>query len=89
MGDMGDIFRDMREFNKERRHQNLERGLERLKESGVDFKMLSPDHVRVSGYDYWPSTGLFIEMKTKRRGRGIGNLLKVVRITKTTEAGHE
>jgi hypothetical protein len=30
-------------------------------------------------WDFWPGTGLFIDRKNKKKGRGIFNLLKVIR----------
>jgi len=78
MGDMGDIFRAARTESQERRGRNLVNGIAALRDAGIDFVVLSESHVRVGAFDYWPSTGLFIERAAKRRGRGINNLLKTI-----------
>ena len=37
-----------------------------------------PDLAAFSPLDFWPSTGLFINLKTKRRGRGVFNIIKAI-----------
>ncbi len=50
-----------------------------LKDEGVFYKQLSEFGYFVGNeYDYWPRTGLFIHRKTKKRGRGVHNLIKKV-----------
>lgn len=78
MSELGETFQAMREESQERRQSNCIRSLLKLKESNVPFKVLSPEHLRVGDFDYWPTTGLFIHLKTKKRGRGVHNLLKAV-----------
>jgi hypothetical protein len=69
-------FRDLKDYSKEKRSDNLEKTLIILKERGVDFQRLSESHLRVANFDFWPTTGLFIHRVTRVRGRGIFNLLK-------------
>lgn len=76
MSEIGEMFKDLREDSKQRRSSNLENSTRILSERGVKFVMLSLDHYRVGDYDFWPSTGLFIHIKTKKRGRGVFNLIE-------------
>lgn len=81
MSELGDIFRAMKELGKQKRENNWENGLRILAAKKVPFQVLDEysRHIRVSNYDFWASTGLYIHRETKRRGRGIFNLLKVLR----------
>lgn len=74
--DLGPTFRDMREDGKARRASNRERSVLILEERGIEFTRFSESHLRVGDFDFWPGTGLFINRKTKRDGRGVFNLLK-------------
>lgn len=74
-----EAFKALREEGKSKRAQNLCNSLQMLAGAGVAFERLSPTHVRVGEYDFWPSTGLFIHTKTKKRGRGVRNLLRKVK----------
>ena len=79
MGDMGDIFRAVKQDSKDRKAYNATYGRDKLKENNIAFEELSDSHLKVESFDYWPSTGLFIHKKTKKRGRGVHNLIKAVR----------
>lgn len=74
-----EAFKAMREEGRKKRASNLENSLSMLGAMGILFSQLSPTHLRVGQYDFWPSTGLFIHTKTKQKGRGIRNLLKKVK----------
>ena len=52
--------------------------IERL--NGIEFVVLSEEckHLRVGAFDFWPSTGKFYNQKTKHKGRGVFNLMKLV-----------
>jgi hypothetical protein len=79
MSDMGELFCAARVASQEKRSANLESSVELLTNSGVSFEKLSEHHYLVAGrYDFWPSTGLFIDRKTKSKSRGIFELLKIV-----------
>lgn len=60
MGDMGDLYRDMKELRDQHKREQLDEA-ERL--LGDQFTKLSDHHWRTSigGYrlDYWPSTGAY------------------------------
>lgn len=59
MGDMGDIFRDMREANRQRRERNLKRA----QDSELPWMKHTDHHwsLELQGdrLDYWPSTQKF------------------------------
>jgi hypothetical protein len=82
MGDVGDFFKDtegyFKERNVERKSNNLRKALSLLKQHGVSFESKNSGiHLIVAEtYDYWPTTEKFIERNTKKKGRGIFNLLK-------------
>lgn len=83
MGDMGEFWKDvgpaLKKDSQEKRANNLMQSLSALQQNGIEFNQLSPTHFRVGDFDYWPSTGLFINRKTQRRGRGVFNLIKQAR----------
>lgn len=80
MGDLKEYWDDVRpilnEDSKKKKIQNQEQSIILLEEKGIEYKQLSPTHFRVGLYDFWPSTGRFIHMKTKERGRGVFNLIR-------------
>ena len=67
-------------FFKEKRKSNTISSTEILKKFEIKFESKNDGaHIIVENFDFWPSTGLFINRKTKKRGRGIFNLLKQIR----------
>mgnify|MGYP000090004869 CR=1 FL=1 len=79
MSELGEIFSALREQGKQKRKSNAEASEQILIDSKIPFKYLSCTHIRVGEYDFWPSTGLFIHVKTKKRGRGIFNLMRRIK----------
>lgn len=78
--ELGDIFKAHREAAKLKKTKNAETAVKLLSEKKVPYVALSEVHLRVGDFDYWPSTGLFIHTKDKKRGRGIYNLLKKLNV---------
>ena len=76
MSELGELFKDLHKEGKMKREQNLKSSVEVLREKGIPFVELSDTHLRVGNFDFWPSTGLFIQLRTGRRGRGVFNLIK-------------
>lgn len=74
--ELGELYGAWREHKKEKKENNQKNSVTILEENGVQFTKLSSTHLRISEFDYWPSTGLFIHRKTQKRGRGVFNLLK-------------
>lgn len=83
MGDMGDYWRDVKPFLKERRSQHVNnmgksaiRNVEGLGykyihyENNHQFAISTPKGI----IDYWGTTGTWIERKTKKRGKGLHSL---------------
>lgn len=74
----------------ERVGRNKTFAVDMLKKCGVAFKVKNGgEHVIVAGNpatDYWPGTGLFIQRATKKEGRGIYNLLKLIGVKAPKES---
>jgi len=79
MSELGETYAALREHNQEKRRYNLHSSIGILEKNEVPVEELSPTHFRVGVYDFWPSTGLFINRKTGQRGRGVFNLLKKIK----------
>jgi hypothetical protein len=75
MSDLGDTFKAWREEKQEKRASNLASSLELLKARGHQFTVLSEHHFRIGDFDFWPSTGKYLNRTTKRFGRGVLGLL--------------
>ena len=81
MSEMAEDFKALNEMRRAKRGDNKTRSTELLKERGINFQ--SNNHgvhlvVRHNDviYDFYPSTGLYINRATKKKGRGVFNLLK-------------
>ena len=71
----------MSDFLKNERYMNTVTYTEMLKQFEIEFESKNYGaHLIVEGkFDFWPSTGLFINRTTKERGRGIFNLFKIIK----------
>lgn len=78
MSELAENFKEMRENSKVKRAKNLFRSTEIVKESGVKFEVKNGGYHLVvdDRYDFYPSTGMFIERKTRKTGRGVFKLLE-------------
>lgn len=67
-----------REASKEKRKGNREWSTNLLQTRGVPFvsKNLGAHLIVAERFDFWPGTGLFIERKTGKKGRGVHKLLR-------------
>lgn len=74
-----EMYAAMRRESQERRASNREKSLAILRERGIEYKTFTQDHYRVGEFDYWPSTGKFYNQRTKQKGRGVFNLLRVLK----------
>ena len=77
-GEDEDGWEEYHKVQKQKKENNLKYSLTILLQKGIAFKKLSQYHYRIEDYDFWPSTGKFMHMKTKERGRGVFNLIKKV-----------
>lgn len=62
----------------EKKKRNYNFSVNLLTEKWVKFKKSWPSHIILENFDFYPSTGLFINKKTKKRGRGVYNLIKLL-----------
>ena len=76
MGDMGDYYNDLKEASKQKKIENLSSSLQLLEDNNIRFQKFSNTHIRIGDYDFWPSTGLFRNIKTNKSGRGVFNLMR-------------
>ena len=79
MSEIGDDFKALREMRKEKRASNRESSIEVLTSKDIAFQQLSDTHFRIGEFDFWPSTGLFMNRKSGKRGRGVFNLIRKVK----------
>ncbi len=83
MGDMGEIYKAMKEDSKSRRANNRDSAPKALEGACISFESKNYGaHLIVSHknvvVDYWPGTGKWIARKGKK-GRGIKNLINYLR----------
>lgn len=79
MSELGDDFREYRAMRKEKKERNVAQSVELLDQNGIPYIMHQGNnkHLLVAGrLNYWPSTGLWIDRITKRKGRGVVNLMR-------------
>ena len=81
MGDVGDYWRDTRGYYQEKRAKNTASSTAILEREKIPFTSHNGGvHLVIcDAWDFWPSTGLFIERATGKKGRGVFNLLKLIR----------
>lgn len=90
---LADYWRDVRPHmqaeSRARREVNRRTGIERLRSAGVAFQVKNGGaHLIVlDRWDYWPGTGLWIDRKTKARGRGIRPLLVALSLPRVAGPG--
>jgi hypothetical protein len=79
--EMSEFWKDFNCASQGKRHSNLKNSTELLLKSGFPFvsKNNGVHLIVMDRYDYWPSTGLFIDRLTSRKYRGINQLLKMIR----------
>lgn len=78
MSELGDIFNGWKEEKQKKRASNLVNSLELLNEHGIEPQKLSSSHFRIGEFDFWPSTGKYLNRKTGRYSRGVRNLIKAL-----------
>jgi hypothetical protein len=85
MSEDGEIWEAIRKDGQEKRRRNEEQSIQMLRELGIPFKVLSfsSSHYRVGSYDYWPSTGRFYDQKKQLGGRGVKNLITLLKNANT------
>lgn len=81
MGDVSDMYKDIREVNKLEKRERTQAAPEKLRESGLVFEVKNGgSHVIVSTrdgkIDFWPGNELWIIRGTKKRQYGIDELIE-------------
>jgi len=83
MGDVGESFEGWKEESQERKRRNLEQSTKILEDRGILFESKNGGvHIIIKAerekFDFWPSTGKFTSRVTKKSGRGVFKLLKII-----------
>lgn len=80
MSDMAETFKAMNDYAQAKRRDNTIKSTRLLKLANVEFvsKNNGAHLIVLNRWDYWPSTGLFIDRSNQKRGRGITNLLRII-----------
>ena len=84
MGDMGDMYREMNRLRKEKRQRNMKDSNTFLVAKGINFRTnnggahLIINEPNTGPIDFWPSTGLWIPRNTKKKSRGVQNLITYI-----------
>lgn len=80
MSEMGDDFKAWHEEKRTKKNNNLVFSTELLKKNNINFS--SHNHgvhlIVEKNFDFYPSTGKFIDRVTKKHGRGVKNLLSLI-----------
>lgn len=84
MGDMGEVFNEMRLAKKERRANNTQDSTAMLQGNHIAFESHNAGaHLVIDAgvckIDFWPSTGLWIVRGNKKRHGGVRKLIQYVR----------
>jgi hypothetical protein len=80
MSDDGEMWAAIKEEGQKKRWKNFDASLTILQKRGIKFQILNESnaHCRIGKWDFWPTTGKFINRKTHKTGRGVFNLIKEI-----------
>lgn len=84
MGDMAEVFNEMREIKRQKRKSNTAYSTRMLQDSGIEFVSHNAGvHLVLTKgeqfIDYWPSTGLWLLRGKSNKRRGIEKLIKYMK----------
>lgn len=70
-----------KEERRQKRWDNFENSIKLLDERGIEWNILnqSQGHIRVGDFDFWGTTGKYYNQKTGEKGRGVFNLIKLIK----------
>ena len=73
-----EMWKAYKEAGQKKRWSNEENSLRLLDSLGIKYETLnkSISHYRISGINFWPTTGKYYDPKTGLKGRGVRNLIK-------------
>lgn len=75
------FWKNVKEEHQKKRWDNDAKSVALLKKKGHSVQTLNAgiSHYRVSGVDFWATTGKFYDTKTGKKGRGVFSLIKYLR----------
>lgn len=75
-----ELWKDYRNKSREKRNDNLQKTRELLIKNKVVMEEKENGHfiINAGAFDFWGTTGLYINRKTGKRGRGVFSLLKEI-----------
>lgn len=78
---MKEMFSAWNEHKKDKKQSNLEFSTNKLKEENIHFTSHNSGyHLVVEDvFDFWPTTGKFINRETGASGRGVSNIINILR----------
>lgn len=88
MGDMGDLYKAMRESKQAKHSANRELYAKLLEQAGIKYTTKNYGvHLMVEGgaigiIDFWPGTGRW-QTRSGEKGRGIGKLISRISTSQT------
>lgn len=74
------IWAEQKEAGRLKKKRNRQQSLALLQEKGIAYVTLSEGagHYRIQHFDFWPSTGKYLNRKTNKYNRGVFNLIKEI-----------
>lgn len=84
MGDMGEVFNDLRKIKQAKRASNTPDSTAMLRAAGILFRAYNGGvHLKLLAGDklvnFWPSTGLWMVEGNTRKSRGVRKLINYVK----------
>jgi len=81
---MGNAFREMKEYRQNKRAENRESSRRILEDRGIDYDSKNGGAHLIIFYpggrvDFWPGTGKYIDDVSGKSGRGVFNLVKLIK----------
>lgn len=73
-----EVWAEYHQERREKKMQNLHESMIILLKNKLYPKRLSEYHYRIGKFDFWPSTGKFINRQTKKAGRGVFKLIDLI-----------
>jgi len=81
MNEQSEMWAEHKKERQAKRWQNAEQSLDLLSAHGIEYETLNKDigHYRVRGLGFWPTTGKYFDPKTGISGRGVQNLINLIK----------
>jgi len=73
-----EVWAEYRQERREKKMENLHSSLTILLKNKIYPQRLEEYHYRIGKFDFWPSTGKFINRQTKKTGRGVFKLIELI-----------